>query len=64
MRQMGLELRTTRRAVAGTLAGYTTARRTLSASEAPPHDDRASERDPVLDQILERLDAIEGRLAG
>ncbi len=64
MRQMGLELRTTRRAVASALASFTTARRTQSGSEAAPPDDRASERDQVLDQILERLDAIEGRLAG
>lgn len=64
MRQMGLELRTTRRAVTGALAGLATARRTQSEADAPPPDDRAPERDPVLDQILERLNAIEGRLAG
>ncbi len=64
MRQMGLELRTTRRAVKSALAGFTTSRPTPSGTDAAPFDDRASGRDPVLDQILERLDAIEGRLAG
>ncbi len=64
MRQMGLELRTTRRAVASVLANFTPAQRTWSGTDAPEPDDRTSARDPVLEQILERLDAIEGRLAG
>ena len=63
LRQMGLELRTTRRAVASALAGFTAARRT-ERSRRPAAGRSRSGRDPVLTQILERLDAIEGRLAG
>lgn len=55
LRRMGLELRTTRRAVTTALAGYGHARAN------PVEPGRTS--DAVLKQILTRLEAIEGRLA-
>lgn len=53
LRRMGLELRTTRQAVTALVSGYVHARATAAPS-----------RDDALEQILERLDAIERRLAG
>jgi ATP-dependent Clp protease ATP-binding subunit ClpC len=50
LRRMGLEVRTTRRAVVTALVGY------VQARENPPPQ-------PGMDEILRRLDAIERRLA-
>ena len=50
LRRMGLELRTTRRAVVAALAGF------VQARENPPVSQ------PGIDEILRRLDAIERRL--
>jgi ATP-dependent Clp protease ATP-binding subunit ClpA len=55
LRRMGLELRTTRRAVIGMLAGVVHARAVEAATPSP---------NDALAQILRRLDAIEKRLAG
>ena len=52
---MGLELRTTRRAVVSTLTGYVHTRR--QEASQPPADSS------VLEEILRRLDDIERRLA-
>jgi ATP-dependent Clp protease ATP-binding subunit ClpC len=58
LRRMGVELRTTRLAVVNALAGYVHAQQN-AASSAP-----AAPTDDALRQILQRLDAIEQRLAG
>ena len=55
LRRMGLELRTTRRAVVTALLGFVHAR----SNEPSPRPSN----EPTLDQILRRLDAIEQRLA-
>jgi ATP-dependent Clp protease ATP-binding subunit ClpC len=55
LRRMGVELRTTRRTVVTTLAGHIHRRRHDSTSPAAPPS--------VLDEILQRLDEIERRLA-
>ena len=55
LQRMGLELRTTRRAVASALTGYVHTRR--QESSQPPADSS------VLEEILRRLDDIERRLA-
>lgn len=57
LRRMGLELRTTRRAVVTVLAGFIHTQQ--NQSSLPPMSTEA-----VLDQIMRRLDAIEQRLAG
>jgi len=54
MRRMGLELRTTRRTVVTALTGVV---------HPPTKEAKPSASNDVLDQILRRLDAIEGRLA-
>jgi ATP-dependent Clp protease ATP-binding subunit ClpA len=54
LRRMGLELRTTRRAVVTALTGFVHAERRDSAREQAPD---------ALEQILRRLDALEQRLA-
>ncbi|HEX6310148.1 MAG TPA: Clp protease N-terminal domain-containing protein [Acidimicrobiia bacterium] len=56
LRRMGVELRTTRRAVVNMLAGVVHARQNAAAPRAAAGD--------TLDQILRRLEAIERRLAG
>jgi ATP-dependent Clp protease ATP-binding subunit ClpA len=68
MRRIGLELRTTRRAVVAALAGVTQSRQSMSESKAPnetttgnmPSDKLVG----ALNDILQRLDAIERRLPG
>lgn len=55
LRRMGLELRTTRRAVVTALTGFVHAQQRDSAREQAPD---------ALAQILRRLDALEQRLAG
>jgi ATP-dependent Clp protease ATP-binding subunit ClpA len=55
LRRMGLELRTTRRAVVTALSGFVHAQK----RESPP-----AQAADTLDQILRRLDALEQRLAG
>jgi ATP-dependent Clp protease ATP-binding subunit ClpC len=55
LRRMGLELRTTRRAVVTALTGFVQAQQRDSAREQAPD---------ALAQILRRLDALEQRLAG
>ncbi len=55
LRRMGLELRTTRRAVVTALSG--------SVIETRPREPRREESTDALEQILRRLDAIERRLA-
>ena len=55
LRRMGLELRTTRRAVVTALTGLVHAQQRDSAREQAPD---------ALTQILRRLDALEQRLAG
>ncbi len=57
LRRMGVELRTTRLAVVHALAGYVHAQQNPAATTAPAAGD-------ALQQILQRLDAIEQRLAG
>jgi len=57
MRRMGIELRTTRLAVVSALAGY------VANQNAPAQTAPVAATDP-LQQILQRLDAIEQRLAG
>lgn len=57
LRRMGVELRTTRLAVVTALSGYVHAQQKTAASSAPPTAD-------PLQQILQRLDAIEQRLPG
>jgi hypothetical protein len=60
LRRMGVELVTTRRAVATALTGFVHARQQSAAKPAV-----AAEQDPdPLQQILRRLDAIEQRMAG
>ncbi|HEY3096165.1 MAG TPA: Clp protease N-terminal domain-containing protein [Acidimicrobiia bacterium] len=56
LRRMGLELRTTRRAVVTALSGFVHARQSNPAART--HDPG------TLEQILRRLDAIEQRLPG
>ena len=56
LRRMGVELRTTRRAVVTALTGFVYAQQDASSAPAPEGD--------ALEQILRRLDAIEERLAG
>jgi ATP-dependent Clp protease ATP-binding subunit ClpC len=56
LRRMGLELRTTRRAVVAALVGYLQVREQQSSQSSPAAS--------TLDEILRRLDAIERRLAG
>ena len=56
LRRMGVERLTTRRAVITALSGFVHARQ----SDAPARPDTAD----TLQQILQRLDAIEQRLAG
>jgi ATP-dependent Clp protease ATP-binding subunit ClpA/post-segregation antitoxin (ccd killing protein) len=58
LRQLGLELRITRRAVVTALTGFLHAQRNAPAEPPKPAVDN------TLQQILERLDAIERRLAG
>jgi ATP-dependent Clp protease ATP-binding subunit ClpA len=58
LRRLGLEVRVTRRAVVTALAGFLDAQR--NAATEPPK----APGDKTLQQILERLDAIERRLAG
>jgi ATP-dependent Clp protease ATP-binding subunit ClpC len=55
LRRMGVELRTTRRAVVTALSGFVHAQEQPSPPAAPA---------PMLEQIMQRLDAIERRLAG
>jgi ATP-dependent Clp protease ATP-binding subunit ClpC len=55
LRRMGLELRTTRRAVVTALTGFVHAQQRESARAQAPD---------ALEQILRRLDALEQRLAG
>jgi ATP-dependent Clp protease ATP-binding subunit ClpA len=57
LRRMGLELRTTRRAVTTILSGYAQGRQHTAAVAAPTFADATAE-------ILRRLQAIEERLAG
>lgn len=57
LRRMGLELRTTRRAIVAILAGYAQGRQ-QAAAVAPPSLSGATA------EILRRLEAIEDRLAG
>jgi ATP-dependent Clp protease ATP-binding subunit ClpC len=63
LRRMGMEVRTTRRAVVAALAGYVHDRASANARPAA-----ASAAGTVgtasLDEIVRRLDAIEARLAG
>ena len=54
LRRMGLELRTTRRAVVTALTGFVYTQQRESAREQAPN---------ALEQLLRRLDAIEQRLA-
>jgi ATP-dependent Clp protease ATP-binding subunit ClpC len=54
LRRMGLELRTTRRTVVAALTGVVSGRTQPTAARSD---------NPVLEQILRRLDAIEQRLA-
>jgi ATP-dependent Clp protease ATP-binding subunit ClpC len=61
LRRMGLELRTTRRAVIGALIGFVHAQTTSATTSAPPPSPDVG---PTLEEILRRLDAIEERLAG
>jgi ATP-dependent Clp protease ATP-binding subunit ClpA len=56
LRRMGLELRTTRRAVVTVLKGFVHAREQDASNETPARS--------TLVEILRRLDAIERRLAG
>lgn len=56
LRRMGVELRTTRLAVVNALAGYVHAQQNAPTAPPPAGD--------ALQQILQRLDAIEQRLAG
>jgi ATP-dependent Clp protease ATP-binding subunit ClpA len=56
LRRMGLELRTTRRAVIAALTGFVHGQQTQPAPRA--------DSGVTLEQILRRLDAIEQRLAG
>jgi ATP-dependent Clp protease ATP-binding subunit ClpA len=56
LRRMGLELRTTRRAVVTALTGFVHGHQTQPA----PREDSGA----TLEEILRRLDAIEQRLAG
>ena len=58
LRRMGVELRTTRRATTTVLSGFVHAKETAAASTAP-----AEVSEDALQQILRRLDAIEGRLS-
>jgi ATP-dependent Clp protease ATP-binding subunit ClpA len=55
LRRMGVELRTTRRAVLASLSGFVNGREQQLSRPAVPSS--------VLNQILQRLDAIERRLA-
>jgi ATP-dependent Clp protease ATP-binding subunit ClpA len=55
LRRMGLDLRATRRAVITALSGFAHAQQSRPPSNATT---------TVLEQILQRLDAIEGRLNG
>jgi ATP-dependent Clp protease ATP-binding subunit ClpC len=55
LRRMGVELRTTRRAVATALSGFVHAAASAGAPAAPPEEG-------ALATILQRLDAIEQRL--
>jgi ATP-dependent Clp protease ATP-binding subunit ClpA len=55
LRRMGLELRTTRRAVVTVLKGFVHAREQAASKETPAYT--------TLEEILRRLDAIERRLA-
>jgi ATP-dependent Clp protease ATP-binding subunit ClpA len=55
LRRMGVELRTTRRAVLAALSGFVRAREQQLSRRAAPAS--------MLEQILQRLDAIERRLA-
>ena len=59
LRRMGVELRTTRLAVQATLSGFL-AEQGKSPTKAPPAHTTPSPT--TLDQILQRLDAIERRL--
>jgi ATP-dependent Clp protease ATP-binding subunit ClpC len=63
LRRMGVELRTTRRAVVTALSGYLHAQQSAPRPPATTASENALTRD-ALGQILERLDAIEQRLAG
>jgi ATP-dependent Clp protease ATP-binding subunit ClpC len=57
LRRMGLELRTTRRAVTTALSGHIHAQQSRPSAPSTPAD-------AALEQILRRLDAIEQRLGG
>jgi ATP-dependent Clp protease ATP-binding subunit ClpA len=57
LRRMGLELRTTRRAITALLAGYAQGRQQAAAAAPAPLSDATAE-------ILRRLQSIEDRLAG
>jgi ATP-dependent Clp protease ATP-binding subunit ClpA len=56
LRRMGLELRTTRRAVVAALSGHVHSREQNTAQHPPAQS--------TLEEILRRLDTIERRLAG
>jgi ATP-dependent Clp protease ATP-binding subunit ClpC len=57
LRRMGVELRTTRMAVTAELSGYLQAKQTAAAATATASA-------TTLEEILRRLEAIEGRLPG
>lgn len=57
MRRMGLELRTTRRAVTTVLSGLAPAKAAAASTASPPGE-------AAFEEILRRLDAIERRLGG
>ena len=59
LRRMGVELRTTKRAVVTILTGFVHARETLTASS----NTGASDTSAALAEIVRRLDALEQRLA-
>jgi ATP-dependent Clp protease ATP-binding subunit ClpC len=61
LRRMGVELRTTRRAVVAALVGYAQAQAAQAQAHRPAGSRPAP--DPALAEILRRLDAIEERIS-